>query len=69
VPLAEAQKIVGSLRGRLSGIAQPTFMLDIPGGFGKVPAGPGYITAEPSGGHVVHDPSGAVHAYRPSTDS
>ena len=28
------------LRGRLSGLAQPTYVLDIPGGHGKVPVGP-----------------------------
>lgn len=69
VPLPEAQKIVAALRGRLSGIAQPTFMLDIPGGHGKVPAGPVYVADLAGGGHSVTDPSGAVHAYRPSTDS
>jgi lysine 2,3-aminomutase len=28
------------LRGRLSGLAQPTYVLDIPGGAGKIPVGP-----------------------------
>jgi lysine 2,3-aminomutase len=53
----------------MSGIAQPTFMLDIPGGHGKVPAGPTYIEDVAGGSHAVTDPKGAVHAYRPSTDS
>jgi lysine 2,3-aminomutase len=68
VPLPAAQRIVAALRGRLSGIAQPTFMLDIPGGYGKVPAGPSFVE-DLGGGHFITDPGGAVHAYRPSTDS
>jgi lysine 2,3-aminomutase len=37
---AEGRAIVKALRGRLSGIALPTYVLDIPGGAGKVPIGP-----------------------------
>jgi lysine 2,3-aminomutase len=48
-----------ALRGRLSGLAQPTYVLDIPGGHGKVPVGPGYLQ---DGGRVA-DPGGALHAY------
>jgi len=46
------------LRGRLSGIAQPTYVLDIPGGHGKVPVGPDYLSDE---GRAVTDPSGTLH--------
>src|SRR3954465_11883667 len=41
--IAEGQVLMRALRGRVSGLAQPTYVLDIPGGFGKVPVGPGYI--------------------------
>jgi lysine 2,3-aminomutase len=37
VPLATAMALHGSLRGHLSGLAIPTFVVDIPGGRGKVP--------------------------------
>lgn len=37
VPLERALQIVGQLRGRVSGLSVPTFVVDIPGGFGKVP--------------------------------
>jgi lysine 2,3-aminomutase len=30
------------LRGRLSGLCLPAYVLDMPGGFGKVPIGPAY---------------------------
>jgi lysine 2,3-aminomutase len=56
--LAEGQAIVRDLRGRLSGLCQPTYVLDIPGGAGKVPVGPSY---EIDGG--VRDPWGGAHAY------
>jgi len=38
VPLKRAQRIVRNLRGNISGLCMPTFVIDIPGGFGKVPA-------------------------------
>ena len=41
--IAEGQALMRALRGRLSGLAQPTYVLDIPGGHGKVPVGPGYL--------------------------
>jgi lysine 2,3-aminomutase len=51
-----------ALRGRLSGIAQPTYVLDIPGGHGKVPVGPNYIEE----GHTrVIDPAGSPHNLLP----
>lgn len=44
--LAEGQAIMRALRGRLSGVAQPTYVLDIPGGAGKVPVGPDWWDGE-----------------------
>src|SRR6185295_4379545 len=41
--IAEGQAIMRALRGRLSGIAQPTYVVDLPGGHGKVPVGPSYL--------------------------
>ncbi len=58
VPIAEGQRLMAGLRGRISGMALPTYVLDIPGGHGKVPIGPGYLDADQRG---VHDPSGAWH--------
>jgi lysine 2,3-aminomutase len=48
-----------ALRGRLSGLAQPVYVLDKPGGAGKVPVGPGYLSAD----GTVADPSGRIHRY------
>ncbi|MDH3028184.1 lysine-2,3-aminomutase-like protein [Methylobacterium fujisawaense] len=60
----EGQELMRALRGRLSGLAQPTYVLDIPGGHGKVPIGPGYFR-ETGDGMRVTDPSGQDHAYPP----
>jgi lysine 2,3-aminomutase len=58
--LAEGQAIMRALRGRLSGIAQPTYVLDIPGGAGKVPVGPDWWDGE----HFqVTDWRGRRHSY------
>jgi len=40
VPLLEARALYGSLRGALSGLSIPTFVVDLPGGAGKVPMYP-----------------------------
>lgn len=37
MPLATGIALVTALRGRVSGLCQPTYMLEIPGGYGKVP--------------------------------
>jgi lysine 2,3-aminomutase len=58
--IAEGQRLMRALRGRLSGIAQPTYVLDIPGGHGKVPVGPQFLSAD---GQVVADPNGTPHDY------
>jgi lysine 2,3-aminomutase len=62
--LADGQALVAELRGRVSGLCQPTYVLDIPGGHGKAPVGP--AMAEPvADGHVVTDYRGGCHAYPP----
>ena len=61
--IAQGQALMRALRGRLSGLAQPTYVLDIPGGYGKVPAGPQYIDMCGEAGAVVEDIAGAKHRY------
>ena len=64
VPLDQGQVLVTALRGRLSGLAHPTYILDIPGGAGKVPAL--HLSPEGDGGYIVRDPKGRAHSYPPS---
>lgn len=63
VPIEQGQALMRALRGRLSGLCQPTYILDIPDGHGKAPIGPGYLTGEPGGPLLVEDPAGVRHDY------
>jgi lysine 2,3-aminomutase len=49
-----------ALRGRLSGLCQPTYVLDIPGGHGKAPVGPDYVTRT-DGACLIEDFTGTSH--------
>lgn len=62
LPIAEGQAIMRALRGRLTGIAQPTYVLDIPGGAGKVPLMPEFWDEERG---EVTDWQGKRHRYPP----
>lgn len=67
--IASGQRLMRGLRGRLSGLCQPTYVLDIPGGYGKSPIGPSYLTRTGAGGGehiVVEDFNGRRHAYPPA---
>ncbi len=55
--IADGQSLMRDLRGRLSGLAQPLYVLDIPGGVAKVPILPNYL--EPDGS--VRAPDGSLH--------
>jgi lysine 2,3-aminomutase len=56
VPIAEGQELMRAMRGPVSGLCQPTYVLDIPGGHGKVPVGPNYL-----GDSVIEDITGETH--------
>ncbi|MCM2294725.1 lysine-2,3-aminomutase-like protein [Allorhizobium sp. BGMRC 0089] len=61
--LAEGQALVAALRGHVSGLCQPLYILDIPGGYGKVPAAASPI--EKTGdSYRITDFHGATHLYR-----
>src|SRR3954468_271738 len=48
-PLDTGLRIMSELQGRLSGIALPKFIVDTPGGLGKVPVSPNYIVSRGAG--------------------
>jgi lysine 2,3-aminomutase len=60
--IAEGQALMRALHGRVSGLCQPAYVLDIPGGFGKSPIGPSYLS---EGGAVIEDFNGGRHGYPP----
>ncbi len=61
--IAEGQALMRALRGRYSGLCQPAYVLDIPGGYGKSPIGPNYLSED---GAMVEDFNGKRHRYPPS---
>jgi lysine 2,3-aminomutase len=63
--IADGQRLMRALRGTLSGLCQPTYVLDIPGGAGKVPAGPTYLKPLDCGRYEVENPSGGRCIYPP----
>jgi lysine 2,3-aminomutase len=68
--IAEGQALVASLRGRISGLCQPTYILDIPGGHGKAEIGANSVTDAGNDCYTVSDFRGEKHAYPPQmTDS
>ena len=72
--LEHGQDLMRQLRGRVSGLCQPDYVLDIPGGAGKSPVGPNYLRQDSShaprevAGKIryrVTDYCGDVHLYPP----
>jgi lysine 2,3-aminomutase len=62
--LEAGRRLYEELARRVTGLALPAYMLDIPGGFGKVPAQRAYIVRdEPSARWRVVDRSGEAHSY------
>lgn len=72
--IAQGQALMRQLRGRVSGLCQPEYVLDIPGGHGKAPIGPGYLSQDDSADrdisqetrYRVVDYCGDVHLYPPT---
>lgn len=60
--IADGQMLMEELRRRLSGLALPTYVLDIPGAFGKMPINRATLSKDGAGYKVV-DPRGGVHRY------
>ena len=62
-PLSTGLAIMEQLQGRLSGIALPKFIVDTPGGFGKVPLLPDYVVARGEGVVRLRTPRGVEVDY------
>ena len=60
VPLAEGRELVRALRGSVSGLCQPGYVVDIPGGHGKTPADSEWIESSDSG-YSATDYRGETH--------
>jgi lysine 2,3-aminomutase len=65
--IEEGQALMRALHGHNSGLCQPTYMLDIPGGHGKSPIGPNYLhrARGPETAIEIEDYRGCRHSYPP----
>jgi lysine 2,3-aminomutase len=70
--IAEGQSLMRALHGRMSGLCQPTYVLDIPGGHGKSPVGPNYLSRADTAAETpfeIEDFKGCRHLYPPPSTS
>lgn len=61
--LGRGIQVMEALRGHTSGLAVPTFVVDLPGGGGKVPLMPTYILARSDDRAVLRNYEGAITVY------
>ncbi|MCZ6806945.1 MAG: KamA family radical SAM protein [Deltaproteobacteria bacterium] len=62
-PLRRGVELMQALQGRVSGIALPKFIVDTPGGLGKVPVGPNYVVSQENGVTVLQTFRGDLVEY------
>ena len=63
-PVAQGIEIMENLRGHTSGMAVPTFVVDAPGGGGKIPVGPNYVISQSRDQVILRNYEGVICAYR-----
>lgn len=63
-PIAVGINIVEKLRGHTSGYAVPTYVVDAPGGGGKIPVSPNYIISQAKGMFTLRNYEGKIYTYR-----
>lgn len=63
ISLREGRALVKALRGNLSGLCQPTYVLDLPGGHGKVEVSETAIEDLGDGTYALQDYRGTRHIY------
>ncbi len=62
-PVTKGIEIIEGLRGHISGIAVPTFVVDAPGGGGKIPVMPNYIISQAPGRTILRNYEGMITTY------
>ena len=67
-PVSKGIEIIENLRGHVSGYAVPTFVVDAPGGGGKIPIMPTYLISQSPGRVVVRNYEGVISTYAQPTD-
>lgn len=66
--VAKGIEIIEYLRGHTSGFAVPTYVIDAPGGGGKIPVGPQYLISMGEGKVVLRNYEGGIFVYQEPTD-
>jgi lysine 2,3-aminomutase len=61
--VAKGVEIIRGLRGHTSGYAVPTYVIDAPGGGGKIPIAPDYVTARDGTDLVLSNYAGGTFRY------
>lgn len=67
--IERGQEIMKALRGHVTGLAWPTYVLDLPGGHGKMPLTQSYIQETAQGCYLIEDYKGNVHLYQEDFNS
>jgi lysine 2,3-aminomutase len=62
-PVSKGIEIIEGLRGHTSGFAVPTFVVDAPGGGGKIPVMPNYVISQAPGKIVLRNYEGVISTY------
>ena len=67
-PVSKGIEIIEGLRGHTSGFAVPTFVVDAPGGGGKIPVMPNYVLSSSDHNVVLRNYEGFISTYEEPLD-
>ena len=67
-PISKGIEIIEALRGHTSGFAVPTFVVDAPGGGGKIPVMPNYLISQGRGNAILRNYEGVITTYTEPQD-
>lgn len=62
-PVSRGIEIIESLRGHTSGLCVPTYVVDAPGGGGKIPVMPNYVISQMPGRVILRNYEGVITSY------
>jgi lysine 2,3-aminomutase len=63
-PVSTGMKIIEGMRGHTSGLAVPTYVIDLPGGGGKVPLQPDYVVSQTDEELILRNYEGHLFTFR-----
>lgn len=67
-PVSKGIEIIEALRGHTSGYAVPTFVVDAPGGGGKIPVMPNYVISQSPDKIILRNFEGVITTYTEPTE-